>query len=186
MPGKRIPTYHIHQIDPLKCLGFRNIILHVGLNDFNPKSKGRIDTNRDVDDVNSIFSNFVEKVDAIRALCPYSKVVVSPIHPTKLRIYNHRALRFNKLLMDYLISCPGVLSPGFDDFVNGEGLLDNSLGSFMNAKDPVHLGKMGITKLTEKFQECVLCRYVDGRGYSSVTKGDTFYNYDRNFPRIIK
>ena len=186
MPGKRIPTYQIHQIDPSKCLGFRNIILHVGLNDFNPKCKGRIDSNPNVDNVDAIFNNFVEKVESIQVLCPYAKLIVSPILPTKLRIYNNRALRFNKLLMEYLASHPGIISPGFNDFVNEEGFLDNSFGSFMNAKDPVHLGKLGINKLAEKFRECVLGRFIDGRGYSSVTRGGAIYNYDRAFPMVVK
>ena len=85
LPGKKIPTYHIRQIDPLKCLGYQNILLHVGINDFNPRSKGREVTDPAVDDVRAIFNNFADKVDKIQAYCPYSKLIISPILLPKYR-----------------------------------------------------------------------------------------------------
>ena len=183
MPGRRVPTFHTRQIDPLKCLGFRNIIVHVGVNDFNPKSIGRIVSDPDVGDVDSIFNNFVEKVESIRTLCPYARLIVSPILPTKLKMYNDRALQFNKLLFGYLDSQPTIKRPGFNSFANNLGFLKNSLGSFLNPNDPVHLGRTGIIKLADMFKECILGRQVDGRGYSSVVMNRM---YAEDFPVLLR
>ena len=41
MPGERVETFHISQIDKSKCLGYRNIIIHCEINDIQDHSPGR-------------------------------------------------------------------------------------------------------------------------------------------------
>ena len=33
MPGKRVETFHIRDIDPHKCIGYQNIVIHCGINE---------------------------------------------------------------------------------------------------------------------------------------------------------
>ena len=42
LPGNRMETYHIRDIDPRKCLGYQNVLLHCGINDIRDKSPGRL------------------------------------------------------------------------------------------------------------------------------------------------
>ena len=183
MPCKRVPTFHIHQIDPLCCMGYQNIVIHVGVNDFNPKSKGRIDSDPDAGDVQAHFTNFVSKIESIQAVCPYAKLTVSPILPTKLKLYNDRAFAFNSMLFQYMKLHPTITVFKFNSFLGQHGMLDNNLGSYLNPQDPLHLGRAGIVKLADMFKCAIFRRYVDGRGYSSVLTNRTYVS---NFPALVR
>ena len=183
MPGKRVPTFHISQIDPLCCLGYKNIILHVGVNDFNPRSKGRLDTDPDAGDVRAHFANFAGKIKSIQALCPHAKLVVSPILPTKLKIYNDRAKRFNSMLFQYMQSQPEIKVLNFNSFLGRSDSLDNELGSYLNPQDPLHLGRTGIMKLANMFKDAIFRSDVDGRAYSSILTNRT---HALNFPALVR
>ena len=41
MPGERVETFHISQIDERKCLSYQNIVIHCGINDIRDNSPGR-------------------------------------------------------------------------------------------------------------------------------------------------
>ena len=41
MPGERVKTFHISQINESKCLGYRNIVIHCDINDIWDNSPGR-------------------------------------------------------------------------------------------------------------------------------------------------
>jgi len=168
MPGKRVPTFHISQIDPQQCLGYQNIIVHVGVNDFNPRSKGRVESDPDPNNVPEHFENYVNKIECIQALCPYAKLILSPILPTKLEVYNKRAIEFNKLLFEYVRMRPNIKALNFNSFLGKNNLLDDNMGSYLNPHDPVHLGRAGIMKLASMFRDSIFRRDVDGRAYSSV------------------
>jgi hypothetical protein len=182
MPGKRIPTFHISQIDPQECLGYQNIIVHVGVNDFNPRSKGRVDSDPDANNVPEHFENYVTKIECIQALCPYAKLILSPILPTKLKVYNKRAIEFNKLLFEYLQTRPSIKSLNFNSFLGKNNLLDDNMGSYLNPHDPVHLGRAGIMKLANMFRDCIFRQDVDGRAYSTVV--DSSRAYASEFPAL--
>ena len=182
LPGKKVPTFHISQIDPLKCIGYQNIILHVGINDFNPRSKGRAVTDPNVDDVHSIFGNFVDKIERIKAYCPKSKLVISPILPTKLDTYNRRALKFNSMLFKYSDKFNDIKTLDFNSFLDfGKRYLDNSHGSYLNPSDPIHLGRMGVQNLAGIFKSAIFRNMVDGRSYNKMVTNRV---YRSNFPPL--
>ena len=182
MPGKRVPTFHISQIDPLKCIGYQNIILHVGINDFNPRSKGRTETDPDVNDVRAIFENFVAKVENILTYCPYSKLIVSPILPTKIESYNRKAKQFNEMLFKYADRNNLIKTLDFNCFLDFSlRYLENSFGSYLNPSDPIHLGRMGVQKLSSIFRSAIFRNMVDGRSYSGMV---TNHAYKRDYPPI--
>ena len=40
MPGKRVEAFTIKELDPIKCVGYNNVVVHCGVNDIkNPELK---------------------------------------------------------------------------------------------------------------------------------------------------
>ena len=79
--GRRLKAYTIEDIQPRDCIGFQNIVVQVGLNNLKNEyasADGRID-------VAKTFDMWLHKLLQIRQLCPYSRIKVSPIPPTKIR-----------------------------------------------------------------------------------------------------
>ena len=155
--GKRYPAYHVDKIDATQCIGYRNIIYHVGINDLKDHPNAM---NGQVN-VSTVFMNWLEKLISIHKLCPYSTFFVSPILPTKVRVLNNRAVRFSKLIS-------GCINPFWDflDFNNfldtRTDLLDDSFGCHMNLnngkRDKIHLGSYRISKLALIFRDVILPR----------------------------
>ena len=170
MPGRRIPTYHIREIDPTKCIGYQNVIVHVGINSLNEYSKGRLVTDFAPNDVDSHVNHLINKLEEIRCLSPRARIIVSPILPTKLAELNERAVNFNRQLINYVKGSKGdVKLLNFNSFVCGRtGLLDQQFSSYMRPRNPLHLGSEGIRKLGTMFRDSIFRRYVDGRSYSNV------------------
>ena len=130
-------------------------------------------------DIDAVFNNWLTKVSMIRQICPYSKIIVSPVMPTKIRALNSRAEQFNKLLFSCVINgfwhCLN-----FNSFVGPDGLLDNNYGRYFNVtlgrRDRIHLGRLGISRLTLLIREAVLQprQVVNTRSYSSVAASRIF------------
>ena len=95
IPGRRVEAIHIEDINPEDCCGYKNIFLHCGINNIKHHSI------HGPKNVSACFELLKNKMDIIQTLSPKSKVIVSPILPTKNREWNERALLFNKLLFDY-------------------------------------------------------------------------------------
>jgi len=151
MPGCRIPTYHIREIDPTKAIGYQNVVVHVGINSLNEYSKGRIETDFAANDVDSHVNHLIEKLEEIRCLCPRARIIVSPILPTKLAELNERAMNFNRQLMKYVISKGDITLLNFESFCGPTGLLGKQFSSFLRPRNPLHLGSEGIRKLGTMF-----------------------------------
>ena len=62
--GKRYPAYHVGKIDATQCIGYRNIIYHVGINDLKDHPNAM---NGQVN-VSTVFMNWLEKLISIRKL----------------------------------------------------------------------------------------------------------------------
>ena len=82
----RIATYVIEDIDPEMCREYKSVWIQCGVNNLKPT------TCHSIKDVRDIFNLFIEK------LCPFTKVIVSPILPTGLCALNNRIGYFNRLL----------------------------------------------------------------------------------------
>ena len=78
MPGERFTANTIDQIDPLKCIGYSNVVIHCAVNDV--KSRG-VESN---DDIRAIYNKFVDKVRDIRSINKQANIYVSPLLPTRL------------------------------------------------------------------------------------------------------
>ena len=168
LPGKRIQALIIEDIDPTSCIGYKNIVIHVGIN--NLKSTKIPVLYGDTKNIN-VYNKFIllkDKIDYINSLCPQSNIVVSPILPTKIDWLNQRALEFNKYLFEYLCIV-NIRSIDFDDFLDSYwDKLDDSYGCY-NSNDKIHLGRSGIRKLAKLIKDSILNPGRDGRSYASVT-----------------
>ena len=186
MSGRRELTFHIRDINPELCAGYQHIIVHVGINDLNEYSIGRMEGDPDPGDVDSHFALLVSKLDEIQQLCLYARLIVSPILPTKLQKLNERAIQFNHMLMDYVSYHNNIVLLNFIPFVcKQSGLLDKQFGSYKKPKHPVHLGKQGISLLGSIFKDSVFRRKVDGRGYSSVVANQAYALHFPALPRWV-
>ena len=177
LPGKRVEAFHIRDIDPRACIGYRNVIIHCGINDIRDRSPGRLPTDAEPSDVEEHFNNLITKIKVIKELCPYTSITISPILPTKSLKLNERVVKFNKLLMHYLMhdkAGEGVRNVNLEQFVSDEGILIEKLGVWdtqnknYNNKDILHLGKLGIRLLAKLFRDIVLHKYTTNRSYSST------------------
>ena len=167
--GRRLQAFTVDDIEPKNCIGFQNIVIQVGLNNLKSKyaeADGSID-------ICGIFDRWLQKVITIKQFCPYSRIVVSPIPPNRVRGLNDKAKRFNALLFSCLNKFWVEL--GFDNFLDSNhDLIDDDLGRLRllssGRRDKIHLGRLGISKLSLMIKEVILMpRYrVDSRSFSGV------------------
>ena len=174
LPGHRVETFRIRDIDPRKCLGYQNVLLHCGINDIRDKSPGRLPSDPEPVDVDSYFDLLTQKISEIQNLCPNSSIFVSPILPTKNLKLNKRVIQFNKLLFNFISNCKHskeVRCLNFNEFVNYNGTLKEELGTWdsenscPNKKDILHLGKKGIRMLAQSVKQSILHKLITKRSY---------------------
>ena len=71
----------------MKCLGYRNIIFHIGINNLKDRRHNSNGIGGHVD-INAVFDSWLMEVVKLRSLCPYSQIIVSPILPTQIKVLN--------------------------------------------------------------------------------------------------
>ena len=190
MPGERVETFHIQQIDERKCMGYRNVIVHCGVNDIRDNSPGRQDSDPQPTDVEAHFNNLATKISAIKTHCPYASIVVNPLLPTKNQGLNKRILRFNSLIFEYLANDErgeGVRSTNLSGFVDEErGVLREEYGVWdtrtnaYSKRDILHLGRVGIRLLANVVRDSVQTKLVTSRSYSSTLTHHSRSHLGRN------
>lgn len=159
LPGKRIQCFTIDQIDPKACVGYKQVVIHCGVNDIKAARA----------DVRDCANNLISKLDKITKLCKESKVIVSPILPTKSPFLNRKAIQFNGILFDYINRVnPRVGCLDFNCFLDESGLLASKFGRFHNTSDAIHLGSTGIFTLSRILTDKIRSSRVDGRAYNDV------------------
>ena len=155
----RVPTFLIQEIDPTRCKGYGRVWIHCGINNL------RYNRCTSYSDVKHIFKIFMNKLSAIRNMCPETKIYVSPILPCAIPGLNNRTAWFNSLLFSVRNIWWHELK--FDQFCCWQtGMLASQFRSFRNRGDKIHLGRHGINAL----EHALLCALnkVDGRLYSAV------------------
>ena len=170
IPGRRVKAIHIEDINPADCCGYKNIFVHCGINNIKHHSI------RSPENVTACFELFKNKIDIIRTLCPNSKIVISPILPTKDREWNVRALYFNKLLFGYENRANGkILTHDFNEFCDISGMLAASMGRFKKPSDTLHLGANGISLLVKLIRDCVhnSGKISSDRLFNDVVRGNS-------------
>ena len=157
----RIPTYTIEDIDPVKCIGYAKLWLHVGINNLKSIRCGGLG------DVHRYFNLFMHKVDLIGKLSPRTTVIISPILPTGVSTLNDRARTFNRLLFS---TNRWWHTLNFSIFATRNSMLQSHFRCYGNPKDKIHIGFHGIREL-ERIIAKEISR-VDARSYSVVAKSD--------------
>ena len=185
LPGKRIETFHISDINPSKCIGYQNIVIHCGINDLRDSSPGRLPTDPEPTNVQAHFSRITEKISEVKNVCPYASIHVSPILPTRNLKLNERVVQFNHLLFDYLANDPrgeGVRSLNLSEFVDEKtGVLrddlrvwDSRAGCY-NKRDILHIGRAGIRLLAGCVRNAVMNKFTTSRSYRGVIQNSRSY-----------
>ena len=169
LPGKRVQALTIEDIDPTSCIGYKNIVIHVGINNLKcTKIPGLYSDTKNI----NVYDKFIllkDKIEYIRSLCPQSKLVISPILPTKIGWLNERTLEFNRYLFEYLCIL-NIRSLDFDMFLDKYwDKLDDSYGCY-NSRDKIHLGRSGIRELAMLIKNSILYPGRDARNYASVAR----------------
>ena len=159
----RIPTYTIEDIDPVKCIGYAKLWLHVGINNL----KSITIRCGGLGDVHRSFNLFMHKVDLIGKLSPRTAVIISPILPTGVSTLNDRARTFNRLLFS---TNRWWHTLNFSIFATRNNMLQSHFRCYGNPKDKIHIGFHGIREL-ERIIAKEISR-VDARSYSVVAKSD--------------
>ena len=162
IPGRRQEATFIHDINPLDCCGYKNVIIHCGINDIKHY------TINDRDKVEECFVEFRNKLSQIMTLCPNAKIVVSPILPTKRHDLNARGMHFNRCLFDFENCSENRFSTlKFSVFRDPTtGCLGNRLGRYWNPEDALHLGSNGIRILVQLMRDQI---------YSSTVSSNKTY-----------
>ena len=153
--------FTIDEIDPKECAGYKNVVIHCGINDIR----------RPQADVRDCATRLIGKLDKITRICSSStKIIVSPILPTKLQHLNERAKLFNHLIFEYINRVnPRVGCLDFNNFLDQEtDLLAKQFGRFRDPTDPIHLGSSGIFTLSRVIIEKIRGNLVDGRTWNAV------------------
>ena len=166
--GKIVKAFTIDQISPHDAIGYKNIIVQVGINNLKRKFANAYG----IVDIDSTFDSWLHKIISIKQHCPSSRIVISPVMPTKIRELNDRAKQFNHRIFSCISKFLDCL--GFDSFLGEDGLLDDNMGRYFSAvtgrRDRIHLGKLGISRLSLMVREAVLYprQVVGRRSYRSV------------------
>ena len=158
-PTVRLPTYLIEDIDPAKCFGYHKIWVHVGIN--NLKSRNCSSNN----DIIRHFNHFMHKLHIIRQNCPNSKIVISPILPTGIRVLNELALAFNRMLFS---RANWFEELNFNQFCGDDGNLLKRFRCYGNERDNIHLGAVGIQALIAIVKRAL--SFTDSRSYAHAVK----------------
>ena len=98
-------------------------------------------------DVHMHTDNLIAKVNQIRSHCPTSKIVVSPILPTAVKILNEKACMFDRFLCSVRRSFD-IIAFKFNSFCGQDGQLMDMYRCYSNRSDKIHIGRLGIIRLT--------------------------------------
>ena len=152
MPGERVAAYTIDQIDPLKCIGYSNVVIHCGVNDV--RARG-IDSN---DDIRDLYNKFVGKVYEIRSVNKRANIYVSPLLPTRMHGLNRKILFYNKLIFNDLEKSPKLRVStvvGYNYLLDNENLLSYT---FARHNDYLHLSPKGVVYLAKCIKDCIFSK----------------------------
>jgi uncharacterized membrane protein YgcG len=151
MPGAQVEAYTVDQLDPLKCVGYNNIVIHCGINSI------RDDTIESDEDVRDVYVKFKSKVYQVMNINKRSRVYVCTLLPTKIEACKPKVTYFNKLISDDLsksFSNINIINT-FSQFCNIKGLLNSDLSRKFNKHeqlDYLHLNEHGLKLLSIKIK----------------------------------
>lgn len=170
-PGIRLWAATVDDVDPLSCVGFRNVVVMEGTN--NLKSD-----KMDDDGVRELYKRYKTKLAQIRRYNPRCKLIVCPVLPTKSHKINRKINIFNQFLYNDLTQCnlKVLVVDGFMTFLDkGTNLLKNSLAK-PDSSDILHINGRGVGALVKLIKNCIFTsrdfnRLAGSRLYSNACRG---------------
>ena len=168
MPGEQVFAYTLDELDPLKCLGYNNIVIHCGLNDIrHPEIKTE-------KQIRSKYVEFKTKIVNILHFNKRASIFIVPILPSKLANVNRKALFFNHLIRSDLADQNRAVSVvlGVADFVDNFGSLSKQYS--LREGDNLHLNMGGTRLLAKIIKTSIFSRKRErqqSRLYAGVLKG---------------
>ena len=171
MPGKRVEAFTIKELDPIKCVGYNNVVVHCGVNDIkNPEVKS-------LDHVRDVYAGLKHKVSQIMRLNKRAKVSVSLLLPTKHDVCNEKVSNFNKFLSNDLgNSFDGKVRiiDHFRNFTDHRGQLSQHLSRDVNRSqepDWLHLNEAGLRVLSVAIKNSIFEYKRESRDRGSGGQG---------------
>ncbi len=147
MPGKQVDAFIVEELDPVKCVGYNNIIIHCGINSI------RDDNIESDEHVRDVYVKFKSKVQQIITVNKRARVYVDCLLPTKIEKCNIKVRYFNKLIQDDLTrSFKDIrIIDTFSKFTSVKGLLSSKMSREFNRNsqpDYLHLNDVGLRVLS--------------------------------------
>ena len=183
IPGKQVYAPVIEKIDPYETLGYRNVVIHCGINDI------RMPDINSSSMIRNCYLKLVRKIDQIHLVNKLANIFVCPVLPTKCLEYNRKAIFFNSMIFNELVSsrCHVSAVDGFNGFLDENMMLRRDLSRHLNRQgnpDYLHLNWRGSAFLASLIKTCVILRVnggidprlkqrssrVDGRTYADISR----------------
>ena len=156
MPGKRINCTFIEDIPAPQDIGpYKNIVMHVGINDIKSNNHMSIDRTAHTLEL---------KCKAIHDVYPTANIYLSPLLPTKDPVKNDKVLYMNRCIQILSNKHPNLhLMVDYHQFFSDmSGRLRPEMGKFKggrsNDSDELHLGTRGLNIFAQCIKHCVLRR----------------------------
>ena len=96
-------------------------------------------------DIAALSESMIEKVKQLRGLCPFTKVILMPVLPTRIRAMNNNIMAFNRLVGRWVNSQADkyIVNPFVHEFLDTGDLLGRK---WVREGDDIHLGAAGLCK----------------------------------------
>ena len=123
-----------------------------------------------------MYTQFKSKIEDIRQVNRKSRILISPILPTRLPGLNRKALFFNKLIFDDLLTSNlhVEIINGYDDMLGEDECLNIQLARY---HDYLHLNASGVRYMAKCIKDIILIKKRGGdkqnssKPSRSVTRG---------------
>ena len=172
IPGERIKTQRlddipaVHEIPP-----YQNIVINVGINDIN---------RHDRPSTPEFLSKLEGKCKDIHSVYPKTKILLSPLLPTKLDYLNKEIWDVNEGMIRLSKKHHNLIIMDNSIFADEHAFLRQDYGRFNNPNDMIHLGKLGIRALATSIKSYILRKnpiIARSLNYRSAYNNDNEYDY---------
>lgn len=165
-PGVREFAAKVEDIDPMKCISYRNVVLMCGTNNLKKA---------DVD-VLKTYKTLKGKVEQIRELNPKGNIFVCPVLPSRDKTLNGRINNFNHYIIHDLQRSDLKVNivMGFQEFADYRGFLKENMHDKRNATDTLHINDKGYCVLVKLIKQAIFgikknkLRVTAGRSFANV------------------
>lgn len=167
MPGKRVKAQNIKSLPEIEDIHpYQNIVIHVGVNDIcNGLSP------------DEYMNKLRDKCSQIHNVYPSTRILLSPILPTRLHQLNERIWDINERIVTLSKTHHNLVLMDNSIFADKNNFLRSDYASYYTS-DNVHLGSAGIRALANSIKSYVFRRnpsITRSMNYSSAYKSEQPY-----------